>query len=116
TTRGAELAVRWRPLLAVDTTLAYTWLDATNDDTGERLIRRPRHTVDLDVHWRASTAWSLGAGVHVVADRFDTTDVGNARIEDYATVRLHASYAIRPELRLKLRVENALDEEYDEVF
>ena len=38
------------------------------------------------------------------------------RIEDFTTVRLFGSYAIARDLRLKLRVENALDEAYEEVL
>jgi vitamin B12 transporter len=115
-TKGAEVAVRWRPTSAVGASLAYTLLHATNRDDGSRLIRRPRHTLHLDAHWRATLALLVGGGVSFVGGRFDSTNTGNATIDDYTTVRLHASYAVRPELILKLRLENALDENYDEVF
>lgn len=115
-TQGAELAVRWRPNSTIDTTLAYTWLDAKNDITATRLIRRPRHTLNLDSHWRATSTLMVGGGVRFVGDRLDNTDAGTAKIEDYTTVRLYVSYAVGPEVRVNLRLENALNAIYDEVF
>lgn len=111
-TEGVEVALVGRPTTAVTARAAYTYLEARNDDTGARLTRRPRHVGDLEVTARVTKAWIIGAGAHLVASRLE----GATPIEDYTTVRVFTSYAVRPELVLKLRVENAFDEHYEEVF
>lgn len=111
TTEGVELAVRARFGPAVETRASYTYLEADDTTTGRRLLRRPRQSGDVEVRVQATKAWLVGAGVRCVADRMESV----GPFEDYTTVRVFTSYAVRPELRLKLRVENALDEAYDDV-
>lgn len=91
---------------------SYTYLEAHNDISGARLIRRPRHTGDVEVTVQATPQWIVGAGVHLVSDRMESVGL----MEDYVSARLFTSYAIRSDLIVKLRVENALDEAYEEVL
>lgn len=95
-----------------DLRLTYTYLEARNDESGSRLIRRPRHMVDGQLTFDATDRWLVGVGAHVVAGRVE----GGGAIEDYATARVFTTFAVRPELLLKLRIENAFDEQYEEVF
>ncbi len=111
TTEGAELAASAKLGAAVETRVSYTYLEAHDSLSGARLIRRPRHSGDAEVRWRASEAWLVGAGVRFANDRTETVGA----FESYTTARVFMSYAVRPELRVKLRVENALDEAYDDV-
>jgi vitamin B12 transporter len=111
TTEGFEVAVAGRVGTRLTMRASYTYLEATDDDTGERLDRRPRHTGDAEMRVQIARGWSAGAGLHVVADRLD----GGTPLEDYTTVRLFVSYAGPHNLRVNLRVENALDESYQEV-
>jgi vitamin B12 transporter len=111
TTNGVEFAASARITDTVKTRLTYTYLEATNDVDHVRLARRPRHTLDGEVSVQVLKPWLAGAGVHFVADRAD----GALTLEDYTTVRLFTSYALRPDLTLKARVENLLDERYAEV-
>lgn len=112
TTAGVELAVAGQVCSQVHVRASYTNLDATNDVNGARLTRRPRHTGDVEVRFDATKAWSFGAGMHFVADRLN----GTAPIEDYTKVRIFATYRNDRGLRAGVRVENALDEAYEEVF
>ncbi|MGH8017547.1 MAG: TonB-dependent receptor plug domain-containing protein [Opitutaceae bacterium] len=111
-TSGVEFALAAAVAPAVGTRFAYTHLEARNDSDDVRLIRRPRHSIDVDVTVRASRAFLLGAGVHAVTDRLDI----DGPIEDYTTVRLHGTWSAREDLLIRLRVENALDETYEEVL
>jgi vitamin B12 transporter len=111
TTEGVELAVQAKLGSAVQTRVAYTYLEADDATAGKRLIRRPRHTANVEARFQASDAWLVGAGLRIVADRVETT----GPFEDYTTARVFTSYAVRNDLQLKLRVENALDEKYDGV-
>ena len=76
------------------------------------LLRRPRHAGDLDAHVVATNAWLVGAGLHVIADRVDSGGSLGGR----TTARIYTSYAINSGLRLKLRMENALNKAYEEVL
>jgi vitamin B12 transporter len=91
---------------------SYTYLDAHDDVSGARLLRRPRHAGDVDAHALATKAWLVGAGLHVIADRIDS----GGPLGSWTTARLYTSYAITSGLRLKLRVENALNQAYEEVL
>jgi vitamin B12 transporter len=117
---GIEMMASVRLGTAVQIRFGYTYLDAFNDQGANRLRlnRRPRHTTDGEVRWRPAKAWLLGAGVHGVADRIDRSLNSNASgcMEDYTTVRLFLSHSSRSGFALKLRIENALNERYEEVY
>jgi vitamin B12 transporter len=110
-TRGVEIATEARITDTIQLRLNYTYTDAKNTDTGARLDRRPRHVTDGEIRWHATGDFLIGAGVHGVSDRVDS-----GRMEDFTTVRTFASYTLRrANLTFKLRIENALDEKYDDV-
>jgi len=112
-TSGAEFALAARPHERLNTRLTYTYLDTEDKTTGDRLIRRPRHTFNFDANVQVTQAWLLGAGMHLVSDRLDS---GPVTLSGYQTVRFYTSYALggrKPVLQL--RVENAFDEAYEEI-
>jgi vitamin B12 transporter len=114
-TEGVEFALAARPVQALTLRAAYTYLSALDTSAVKitRLARRPRHTLDLSAHGQATTKWLVGAGLHSVSDRVQSATVA---LENYATVRLHTSYALTPAVAVKFRVENALNETYAEVL
>jgi vitamin B12 transporter len=111
TTDGFEVGVNYRLDSQWKLRGSYTYLDAIDDTDGTRLTRRPRHVADGDVVYQATTVWSIGAGVHWVADQVD----GFGEFPDFTTARVFTSYALRKDWLLKLRLENALDRHYEEV-
>lgn len=124
TTKGVEAYVYARPFVRMGVQIAYTYLD-THDSGGARLIRMPRHVFSGDVNYRITKEVLVGAGVTFAAGRpsetyttYDaywnpTTTV--QRMGDYANIRLYGSYEVCSGLRLKLRVENLFDKDYDTV-
>jgi vitamin B12 transporter len=110
-TDGIELAATARVNRSVQTRVSYTYLDAHNDDTGARLIRRPRHNGDAELRGQIAAPWTAGVGLHFVASNMDYAAFGG-----YTTARVFTSYAVRPDLLLKVRVENALNRRYEEVY
>jgi vitamin B12 transporter len=111
-TSGLETSAQLRLKEGTTARVSYTYLEATNDANQVRLIRRPRHTVDAELRQQVSKEWIIGAGLHLVADRTDT----GGHLGGYSTVRAFTSYDLTPSLRLKLRVENALDRSYQEAY
>ena len=122
---GFEVEGDIRPAVGVQLRAAYSFVKATNRDTGNDLARRPRHALSLSGDWALAPgrvfATVLGADVRLVSDSFD--DPGNfTRIDGYALLTLRFS---RPLLLLDMgsqrtldlfgRVENVGDAEYETV-
>jgi len=108
---GVETALSAKLGKGVGARLAYTYLEARDTNADTRLARQPRHTLDAEVTVQPLAAWTLGAGLRIVASRVDTY----VPLEDFTTVRLFTSYEVRKNLLLKARIENALNEQYQEV-
>lgn len=89
---------------------AYSFVAATNRQTGRALARRPRHAGTLALDW-AGAALDLGADLRLVSASFDDA-AGAVRLPGHAVLDLRASAPVAPGLALFGRVENAWDETY----
>lgn len=120
--QGIEVAGRFRIVDGVVLGGSYTWLDASAP-TGAAEIRRPEHQGRLDIDW----AFHAGRGHLNLAAIYngEMKDVGFAvpfftpttvTLDDYWLLRLAGSYEVAPGVELFGRVENLLDQRYQEVF
>lgn len=112
--RGVEAAVAYAaPGLA--TRLSATYQDAESQPSGEPLLRRPDWSGELVATWRpariADGAWSLSGVARHVGER---VDFGNVELPSYQVLDLAVAYRWTPHLEPRLRVENALGEDYEE--
>ena len=82
-------------------------LDATDQDTGQRLTRRAAHQVGVAADYRTG-AWLFGASVLGVGARPD----GGVRLGAYEIVDLQARYRFDPKAQLEVKLLNALDRAY----
>ncbi len=116
-TKGLELAGKFTLPGAVQVRLAYTYLDADNLSQGTRLLRRPRNSGSLDAWHDFGDGFSAGAGLAFAADRMDVdaATFATIRAEDYTVVRVYGAWQVNPRLAVKARLENLLDEKYEEV-
>ncbi|MSU46860.1 MAG: TonB-dependent receptor [Lacunisphaera sp.] len=116
-TKGGEVSGKFALPGAVDVRLAYTYLEADNLSQGNRLLRRPRHSGSLDVWRDFGRGFSAGTGLAFAAGRQDVNAATFATIdaEDYVVVRVYGAWQTSPRVTLKARVENLLDEKYEEV-
>jgi len=112
--KGLELAMRVTDWQGFDLNFAYTWTDARNQLTGQRLARRPEHTLaaSVDYHW----PFGLVTGIDLThaGDRYDDT-ANTQPVPAYTTLALRASYPVTARVELFGRVENALDAVYEVV-
>ncbi len=113
---GVELAAKVRVTASLHVDTTYTYTEAEDSTTDQRLLRRPRHAATLDVWNDFGRGFSAGAGATFSADSVDidaASPIG-ARTdgEDYVVVRVYAAWAATDRLTLKARVENLFDEEY----
>ncbi len=82
-------------------------------------IRRPEQTASLDASWSVfGGPVQLNLGVSYTGESYDT-DFGTfarTRVDPWTLVRLGASWEVSDTLEVYGRVENLLDEEYEEVI
>jgi vitamin B12 transporter len=133
--RGIETGVASTLGRGIEVTASYTYLvtKATDDRSmpsptfakGERLIRRPQHSAELTLRARVFERAALGGSLTYVGRREDVdfTQFPSQRVElpAYALVDLAAEVKILgasiggPGLSGIVRVENLLNERYDQV-
>ena len=113
---GLETFAEYRPSKAWSILVNYTYLSAKDEATDLPLLRRPRHTISGEVRYEISQGWIVGAGVRAAMKRYDTNPATFTREEeeDYVVARFFTQYALRENVLLKLRVENAFNEHYAE--
>ncbi len=116
-TRGAELSAQTTLPGAVEVRASYTYLEAQNLTANIRLLRRPRQSGSVDVWHAFDGGVSAGAGVAFAAHRRDVDAKTFRQIdaEDYTVVRIYGAWQVNARLALKVRVENLLNEKFEEV-
>lgn len=116
-TRGAEVSLQGNWLPGFEARVSYTFLEADNLTAGTRLLRRPRHRYSADLWRELGRGFSLGAGVAGSGQREDV-DARTFRTidgENFAVVRVYGAWQASERWSVKARVENLLDERYEEV-
>ena len=120
TASGLEVEARVRPFVGIGVSASYAYLETeiTEDDfgrEGQRLLRRPMHTASATVAY-SREAGSLALTAHRVGSRHD---VGYVRLPGYTTLDIAGELRIlkraASDWALTLRLENALDEEYEAI-
>jgi len=112
---AAELAANWR----LDA--AYTYTDAQQPD-GRAELRRARHIASLDNSFQfAAGRGRVHLGIDYNGAQYDSefieaTPETLARLSSFTVLRLSADLRPRAGLRVYARVENLLDESYEEWF
>ncbi len=94
--------------------LIANWTDNdAKDRTGDPRLRRPKDLANIGLMYQArSQKLELIANYRLARD---TVDVGGARLDDYDVVDLSASYSINDRFEVYGRIENATNQEYQEV-
>ncbi|NIQ93171.1 MAG: TonB-dependent receptor, partial [Desulfuromonadales bacterium] len=62
-TYGVESFIEVVPYEPLTVRVDYTFLRADNENTGQQLLRRPKHKVSADATWRFGERASLGLGM-----------------------------------------------------
>jgi vitamin B12 transporter len=97
---------------------SYTDLNARENGVEE--LRRPPHLGSLNVGWQALDRLGINLTVRYNGETLDNnlTGIGPSRVtlSEYTLVNLGADYRISDSADIYARVENLLDEEYEEVY
>jgi vitamin B12 transporter len=110
--QGIELIADWPLLDTLSLTGNYTYND-TETDAGSARAFRPQHLANISANWQP-LAGRLVLGLNLRLSR-DAENVDGSSMDDYELVDLNASFALFSGLQVYGRVENLLDEDYQEV-
>lgn len=90
----------------------YTYNDAEDPD-GEQRLRAPKHLANIGISFRPMDG-KLTVNLNIRTSR-DAVDSFDEKIDDYEVVNLGARYHIMENLEIFARVDNLLDEDYQEI-
>lgn len=117
--RGVEAFASLSPIDRLTLRLDYTYTHTEDESTGEELLRRARNKFKLSANYAFSDRGNLNLGVSYTGDRkdldFSVFPSERVTLKGYTLVDLAASLGITKNLEVFGRVENLLDEDYEEV-
>ncbi|MDX8387504.1 MAG: TonB-dependent receptor [Ghiorsea sp.] len=112
TTQGLELTASIRNAVSF-AQLAWTQLDATDDEDGTELARRAKESGSLTIGGDVE-ALHIEAQVNVVGPRFSKPNESTP-LAGYTTTDIRLAYQLNETLKLKARMENIENTKYEEV-
>ena len=118
---GVEVAAVARVTDGLSLAASYTYTDATEPD-GDIEVRRPRHVASFNALWRFLDGRGLlNLAVNYTGEQEDTefvfsTPRERVTLSAFTLVRVTASYALTRNVSLTGRIENLLDQDYEEVY
>lgn len=116
-TRGFEFLMRARPIDTVTLQAAYVGTRAEDETTGKKLIRRPDHKLTARVGWRVTPRADISFSLIHFGERDDNFYQGYTSIriplDAYTLINAVASYRLLDSLRLFVRLDNLLNQEYE---
>lgn len=112
-TYGVETAVEIKPWDQLNVRANYTYTHTENLETGAPLIRRPAQKGVLETNYLLLDKVEVNLTIIVVGPKSDLFDT---RVPGYVLANLGAGYQVTPNARVFARVDNLLDQHYQEVF
>ena len=114
---GAELYLRYAPTEKIALNLDFSYTDARDTTTGERLPRRPGRKATLMLNYRASSQLGFWLELQYIGDRVDISPVTyqNSSLDEYTLVNTGITYEISQDARLFAKLRNLADASYEPV-
>ncbi len=88
----------------------YTYLDARDDKTNNKLQSRPEHSFNIDLNYQLQQ-WIFSLNQQIRSSSYSDADEDN-RLSGYSLTNLRVSYNITDEWTLSAAVNNLFDKEY----
>ncbi|MGB0583359.1 MAG: TonB-dependent receptor plug domain-containing protein [Limisphaerales bacterium] len=108
---GLEAGLSFLPMEFIRLNANYTYLDTKVDNTGRRLIRRPRHQINTSINLKPTAPLTIALGMTYAIGREDGG--ANTPIGDYALLNGRISYQVQENTTLWIRGENLLDDKFE---
>ncbi len=113
--RGSEISLQYRET-GFGWRLAYNFFHAVDEDTGERLLRRPRSSITGAVHLK-SDRWGIYTTLTYNSSRedldFSSWPAARVTLDSFLLIDLTIAYKLTPDWDLYVRAHNLTDETYE---
>lgn len=119
--RGVEFSAIGDLSESLSISAAYTYTDSTGGDS-MREVRRPRHTGSLNLGWKATGNLYLNTNIQFTGEQTDVyfppfpEPSQVVKLENHTLLNMSLNYTASDKLEMYLKLENALNEDYEEVF
>ena len=119
--KGAELSAVGNISESMSLSAAYTYTDSTGDDA-VREVRRPRHIASLNLGWQAAHNLRLNTNIQFTGEQTDVyfppfpEPSQVVALSNHTLVNINLNYSATEKFEMYLKLENALNENYEEVF
>ncbi len=118
-TSGVEISAMVRPLDDLSIRARYTYTDTLDRSTRMQLLRRAPNSLSLKMVYDFSDKGNVNMDINYVGTRddkdFSTFPATRVTLGPYTLVDLAASYALTKNVTITGRIENLLDQDYEEV-
>jgi vitamin B12 transporter len=117
TTEGMEVFASLSITDRFNVRVDYTYTDATDDDTGLELLRRPKHRASLSATWRPLDRLSISTTMIYVGSQVDgnrSFSIPRLNTDPYFVANLAAEYDAGKGVTLFARADNLFDERYQD--
>jgi vitamin B12 transporter len=123
--QGAEVTAATNVNESLSINAAYTYTDSVEPDGAGGLqdeVRRARHTASLNLAWQALDNLHINTNAQYNGSQLDQffppwpSPSEMVRLSDYTLLNINANYSASDKLDIYLRLDNLLDENYEEVF
>ena len=119
--KGAELSAVGNISESMSLSAAYTYTDSTGDNA-VREVRRPRHIASLNLGWQAAHNLHLNTNIQFTGEQTDVyfppfPDPSQVvALSNHTLLNINLNYSATEKLEMYLKLENALNDNYEEVF
>jgi len=119
--KGAELSAVGNISESMSLSAAYTYTDSTGDNA-VREVRRPRHIASLNLGWQAAHNLHLNTNIQFTGEQTDVyfppfpEPSQVVALSNHTLVNINLNYSATDKFEMYLKLENALNENYEEVF
>ena len=116
---GIEITASGQLSEKVTLSSSYTFTDSKELDANGKYqneVRRPRHISSLNLSWRQSDSLNINANIQYNGDQEDIVFPNKVKLAKFILFNVSASLNISKELEAYLRLENLLDESYEEIY
>ncbi|MGB2260226.1 MAG: TonB-dependent receptor plug domain-containing protein [Porticoccaceae bacterium] len=123
--QGVELTASVDLDASLAISAAYTYTDSVQPNGAggyEDEVRRARHTANLNLAWQATDLLQLTTNVQYSGSQSDEffppwpTPSQIVTLNDYTLLNVNANFSATDRLDIYLRLDNLLDDDYEEVF
>jgi vitamin B12 transporter len=114
---GVEVAFRLRPWDALQCLGTWTYTDAIDRSTKDKLVRIPAQQVGVDVEYAFWQRWRLNLRTTLVSHQEESTATNaRRRVKAYGTVDAGLTVQVTKALSVYGRIENLFNRRYSEVL